>query len=180
MTAERRREELAGLLERRGAIVSVTPTIHTTSLADDGELRAATERCVAGELDDLVVMTGIGFRGWLDAAAGWDLRERLIAALGSVRILARGPKAKGAIRGAGLHETYAASSEASEELLTHLLAEPLDDRRIGVQLHGDRMPTFTARLAEAGRLDRRGAGVPVASADRPRGGRWPGGPDRRR
>lgn len=150
MTAERRREELAGLLERRGAVVSITPTMHTTSLADDTELRSATEVCLAGQVDDLVIMTGVGFRGWLDAAEQWGLREELIQALRPVRILARGPKAKGAIRGAGLREMYAAESEASDELLKHLLEQDVRDRKIAVQLHGDRMPAFTEKLVKAG------------------------------
>lgn len=150
VTAERRREELAGLLERRGAIVSVTPTIHTTSLADDPELRSATATCVNAGVDDLVVMTGVGFRGWLDAATSWDSRDDLVTALRGVRILARGPKAVGAVRGAGLREAYAAATESSEELLTHLLTEPVDGRRVAVQLHGDRMPEFVTALREAG------------------------------
>jgi uroporphyrinogen-III synthase len=150
VTAERRREELAGLLERRGAVVSVTPTIHTTSLADDRELKNATEVCLAGRVDDLVVMTGMGFRGWLDAAAQWGLREQLIQALRPVRILARGPKAKGAIRGAGLRETYAAGSEASAELLAYLVEQPLTGSKIAVQLHGDRMQAFTEALTGKG------------------------------
>ncbi|WP_163506081.1 uroporphyrinogen-III synthase [Fodinicola acaciae] len=150
VTAERRRETLADMLERHGAIVSFTPTIHTTSSADDPELRSATDACVRPGVDDLVVMTGVGFRGWLDAATSWNSRDDLVAALRSVRILARGPKAVGAVRGTGLRESYAAASESSDELLTHLLAEPLTGRRVAVQLHGDRMPAFVTALRDAG------------------------------
>jgi uroporphyrinogen-III synthase len=146
VTAERRQAELAGLLERRGAVVSVTPTIHTTTLADDPELPSATDACVRG-VDDLVVMTGVGFRGWLDATTR---RDELVTALRGVRILARGPKAVGAVRGAGLRESYAAATESSDELLSHLLAEPIAGRRVAVQLHGDRMPAFVGALRDAG------------------------------
>jgi uroporphyrinogen-III synthase len=43
VTAERRRDEMAALLRRRGARVVVAPTISIVPLADDQALHAATE-----------------------------------------------------------------------------------------------------------------------------------------
>ena len=74
--------------------------------------------------------------------------------LGDAALLARGPKALGAIRGAGLREAWSAeATESSPEVLEHLLAGgagPLDGTRIAVQLHGDPMTSFLAALREAG------------------------------
>src|SRR5438270_4337531 len=81
ITAARRRQEFGAALERRGAKVVYGPAIRIVPLADDTELRDATERCLAAPLDIVVATTGIGFRGWVDAAEAWDLAEQLLAAM---------------------------------------------------------------------------------------------------
>jgi uroporphyrinogen-III synthase len=151
VTAARRREELAGLLSRRGARVVCAPAIRIVPLVDDTELLAATRACLAAPLDAVVATTGIGFRGWLEVADGWGLGERLVAHLRGARLLARGPKARGAIRAAGLVDAWSPPSESSSEVLDHLLGQTLAGRRIAVQLHGEPLPDFveTLRAADA-------------------------------
>lgn len=150
VTAARRREELATLLERRGARVVVAPAIRIVPLQDDGELRAATEACLSGPLDLTVVTTGIGFRGWVEAADGWGRGDALRAHLGASRLVARGPKARGAIRAAGLGEEWSPESEAMGEVLRHLLAQDLRGARVAVQLHGEPLPDLVESLEAAG------------------------------
>jgi len=151
VTAARRREELAILLERRGATVLLAPAIRIVPLADDADLLQATKGCLAAPLDAVVATTGIGFRGWMEAAEGWGLGERLVAHLRGARLLARGPKARGAIRAAGLVEAWSPASESSSEVLDHLLSQELAGHRIAVQLHGEPLPDFVEalRVAEA-------------------------------
>ena len=150
VTAARRREELSSLLERRGARVVGAPAIRIVPLADDAELLAATRACLSGRLDAVVVTTGIGFRGWMEAADGWGLGEPLTETLRSARILARGPKARGAIRAAGLVDDWSPDSESTTEVLEHLLARGALGMRIAVQLHGEPLPDFVAALEAAG------------------------------
>lgn len=151
VTADRRREELGGALERRGARVIYAPAIRIVPLADDAELRAATERCLAAPLDFALVTTGIGFRGWLDAAAEWGRTEQLHAALAGATILARGPKARGAVRAGNLREAWSPASESSGEMLDHLLGQyPLAGARVALQLHGEPLPDVVAALRAAG------------------------------
>jgi len=151
VTAARRAEELGGLLERRGAQVVLAPALRIAPLADDGELHAATLAVIADPPDTVVATTGIGFRGWVEAAEGWGEAERLRAVLAGARLLSRGPKASGAIRAAGLREAWSPRSESSAEVLEHLLAAgDLTGRRIAVQLHGEPLHDFTDALREAG------------------------------
>lgn len=150
VTAARRREELAALLERRGARVVTAPAITLVPLADDAELLRATRECLAAPLDVVVVTTGIGFRGWVEAAEGWGLGESLLAALGRAEVLARGPKARGAVRAAGLVETWSPASESSSEVLAHLLERDLTGLRVAVQLHGEPLPDVVEALTVAG------------------------------
>lgn len=150
VTAARRREELVSLLARRGARVVEAPAIRIIPTHDDDELLAATRLCVATPPDVVVATTGIGFRGWMEAADGWGFGEQLRACLGGSELLARGPKAKGAVRAAGLAETWSPASEASDEVLARLLGEGVAGRRVAVQLHGEPLPDFTAALRAAG------------------------------
>jgi uroporphyrinogen-III synthase len=136
VTAARRSEELIMLLERRGATVIHAPAIRIIPLVDDVELQRVTKLLIERPPDVLVVTTGIGFRGWVEAAHGWDVAEELMSALASTRILARGPKARGAVRQAGLCEEWSPESEASPEVLDRLIADGAAGLRIAVQLHG--------------------------------------------
>ncbi len=79
VTAARRAEELITLLERRGAAVVHAPTIRIVPLVDDVELHRVTEQLIAEPPDLVVVTTGIGFRGWVEAAHGWGGRARRVA-----------------------------------------------------------------------------------------------------
>src|SRR3954454_16539908 len=151
VTAARRSEELGALLDRRGARVGYAPAIRIVPLADDADLVAATGQVLAAPVDLVVATTGVGFRGWLEAAEAWDLPLR--EHLRSTRVLARGPQARGAIRGAGLVDAWSPESESSAEVLQHLLSGaegPLPGRRIAVQLHGDPLPELVAGLVRAG------------------------------
>lgn len=136
VTAARRAEELITLLERRGAAVVHAPAIRIIPLVDDVELRRVTALLIEQPPDVVVVTTGIGFRGWIEAAHGWDVADDLIASLNSTRIVARGPKARGAVRQAGLCEQWSPESESSAEVLDRLLAEGVANQRVAVQLHG--------------------------------------------
>ncbi|WP_326690897.1 MULTISPECIES: uroporphyrinogen-III synthase [unclassified Streptomyces] len=151
VTAARRAEELGALLERRGAEVVHAPALRIIPLADDVELRDATKELVARPPDVAVATTGIGFRGWMEAADGWGEGEALRGALAAGELLARGPKACGAIRAAGLREAWSPASESSTEVLERLLdRDDLAGLRIAVQLHGEPLRDFIDALRGAG------------------------------
>lgn len=152
VTAARRAEEFGILLERRGASVVHAPAIRIEPLVDDVELLAATKK-VIGEAPDIVVATtGIGFRGWIEAAEGWGVAAELLRCLASATILTRGPKARGAVRAAGLVEHFTPDSEVSEDLLEHLVARGVRGRRVAVQLHGEPLTWFLDALRDMGAL----------------------------
>ncbi|MFI9214232.1 uroporphyrinogen-III synthase [Streptomyces sp. NPDC053253] len=150
VTAARRADELIALLRRRGAAVVHGPALRIVPLADDTELLAATKELVAHAPDVVVATTAIGFRGWVEAAEGWGHGEELLAVLREVELLARGPKVKGAVRAAGLTESWSPSSESMAEVLDRLLAEGVAGRRIALQLHGEPLPGFVEALTAGG------------------------------
>ncbi len=150
ITAARRGDELAALLERRGASVICAPAIRIALLAEDHELLAATRACIEKPPDIVVATTAIGFRGWVEAADGWALGRALRLALARGRLVARGPKARGAIRAHGLREVWSPSSESMREVLRCLLDDGVSGARVAVQLHGEPMTDFIDALRAAG------------------------------
>jgi uroporphyrinogen-III synthase len=150
VTAARRADELMALLERRGAKCVHAPSIRLVPLADDTELLAATRSCLQTPPDFVVATTGVGFRGWMEASEGWGLADQLREVLGRARLLARGPKALGAMRAFGLREEWSPASESSSEVLEYLLEEGVHGKRVVVQLHGEPLPDVVDALELAG------------------------------
>lgn len=136
ITAERRATELAGALERRGATVRHAPSLSMLPHSDDEALLERTRDIIANPPDVVVVTTGIGFRAWVEAADAVGLVDGLVAALRGSRIIARGPKARGAIQAAGLTADWVAESETSGEVAEVLLDEGVDGLNIVIQHHG--------------------------------------------
>lgn len=150
ITADRRWEEQAELLSRRGASIVHGPTITTLYLASDEHLRQATMSIIEEPPDYLVATTGIGVRAWLDAATTWGVEKALIAALRRARIVARGPKSAAALQIAGLGVWQKSPTERMDALVEILLAEPLCGRRVALQEYGMESPELVAMLSDVG------------------------------
>jgi uroporphyrinogen-III synthase len=151
VTADRRRDELAGLLETQGARVVLAPALRIVPLSDDARLRTATRDLLDRPPDVVVANTAIGMRGWLDAADGWGLGDALRARLDGAYVVARGPKARDALRAAGLSAAWAGEMESCADVLDHLVVHSgLAGRRVAVQLHGEPQEEFCGALTAAG------------------------------
>jgi uroporphyrinogen-III synthase len=150
VTAERRATEQAGLLEKRGARVLLGPTSRVFSYEEDEVLKARTADVVGRPPDFLLASTGFGMRTWFGAAEAWGMREALLGALGQARVANRGAKAASVNTAAGLTEWWRAPRERLDELIDRVSSEPLDGRRVVLQLHGVADLDAVSRLAAAG------------------------------
>ena len=95
----------------------------------------------------VLVTTGYGMRRWFEVADAAGLGAELTAVLEEARIFARGPKAHGAVRAAGLLD-----AQASELETTASLVDAMVDGRADRSAGGD----------PAARLHRRGPAGPAA------------------
>jgi uroporphyrinogen-III synthase len=150
VTADRRSSDIASALQRRGASVRHAPSLSIVPHVDDRQLLSDTRALLAQPPDTVIVTTGIGFRGWVEAADAAGLADELVEVLRAARIVARGPKARGAIQAAGLQADWVAESETSAEVADLLLGEGVHGRRVAVQHHGAGADGLDADLAAAG------------------------------
>jgi uroporphyrinogen-III synthase len=173
VTSDRRSDDLIAALERRGAEVVHAPALRIAANESDASLVEDTRRLIAAEPEIVLITTGYGMHRWLEVADAAGLGAELISSLEGARVLARGPKALGAVRAAGLDEASLGDSGLDEAATTASLVDTVIDsaagRRIGIQLHG-----YTDEV-QLGRLRAAGASVhtvtpyrwePVAGDDR--------------
>ena len=149
VTSDRRADEQAELLQRRGADVVLSPLVESCPVPE-AEVRAATLELVRAPVDVLVATTGVGMRSWLAMSWSWGLGEDLVELLRRVEVRSRGAKTLGALVSEDIEVSWRASTETLAETLDALLAAGVEGRRIGVQLHGGDLTWFVDKLASAG------------------------------
>lgn len=150
VTADRRAGEQIELLTRKGASIVHGPTIRTHPLADEGELASATRAVIESPPDVTLLSTGIGVRGWFEAAESVDLAEGLLDALRQGEVFARGKKAHGAAVTAGLAVGWQTPDGTSAELVDEIARRGAAGLRVAVQLDGSAGAPLAAAVASLG------------------------------
>lgn len=150
VTSDRRSGDLIAALERRGAEVLHAPTLRIVPADEDSRLINDTVAVIAAKPDVLLATTAFGMRGWFEAADAAGLGKDLLDTLAGSRILVRGPKARGALRAAGLSDAGMSREETTASLVDQVVAEGAAGRVVAVQLHGFVDEEQLARLRAAG------------------------------
>ncbi|GGA59650.1 uroporphyrinogen-III synthase [Pseudoclavibacter endophyticus] len=150
VTSDRRSDELIAALARRGAECVHAPTIRMANEDDLAQIEAETGAIVDAAPHVLLATTSYGIRRWFDVADEAGLGGPLVERLGRAEILVRGPKARGAIRAAGLDDEGMGEVETTEALVDYAIERGVDGRTVAVQLHGATDERQLARLRAAG------------------------------
>src|SRR5215510_12445648 len=96
-------KEFSTLFERLGATVYACPLLEEKPVENREELRDFVRRLVAGSLDVMIFLTGVGARFLVAEADSMGLKEDFLKALGTLTIVVRGPKPVVALRQLGVH-----------------------------------------------------------------------------
>jgi uroporphyrinogen-III synthase len=126
-------------------------TIHDAP--DSKPIEAWIRRFIEQPCDDLVLMTGEGLRRLMKVARRIEVEQDFIAAVGTARKFARGPKPGRALREIGLEPQTTTEKPTSEGIAEMLSRVDLRGHRIGLQLypdkdHGALIGAITAQGAE--------------------------------
>jgi uroporphyrinogen-III synthase len=148
----RRAAELADLIRRHGGSPIVTPSMREVPLEHNSAAYAFLERLERGEIDLVVLLTGVGVRTLVSVLAESCPPADFAALLGRTTLVARGPKPVAALRELGLKAQITVPEPNTwREILDTLDAHiSLQGLRVAVQEYGKRNPELIAGLEERG------------------------------
>jgi len=132
-------EVFSGLLERRGAEVLRCPLVTIYDTPHSAQVLAFAVQLADGGFDDFVLITGEGLTRILSCIDKYEpaLRPRFIEGLGKLRTITRGPKPARVLRQLGLKPGIEATEPTTDGVIRSLSAQPLEGRRMAVQLYGN-------------------------------------------
>jgi uroporphyrinogen-III synthase len=136
VTSDRRSDDLISALQRRGAQVLHAPALRIAPHEQDAALLRQTQELITTRPEVVMITTGYGMRRWLEVADAAGLGAELTTVLDEATILARGPKAVGAVRAAGLEDAQASEHVTTASMVEDMIDAGLVDRRVAIQLHG--------------------------------------------
>jgi len=148
----RRSAEVAELIRNHGGTPMQAPSMREIPLADQHEALAFGEALVGGSFDILILLTGVGTRLLITTLATRRPREEVVAGLGRLTLVCRGPKPIAALREVGLVPTLAVPEPNTwRDLLSALDGMlPIAGKRVAVQEYGARNEELLAGLRQRG------------------------------
>jgi uroporphyrinogen-III synthase len=134
----REEAQFSRLLTEQGADVLQCPMFTIHDAPDPAPIEAWIKRFIDRPCDDLVLMTGEGLRRLVKVARRIGVEPNLIAAIGTARKFARGPKPGRALREIGLEPQMTTEKPTSDGIAEMLSRVDLGGHRVGLQLYPDR------------------------------------------
>jgi uroporphyrinogen-III synthase len=137
----RRAKEIAQLIVNNGGVPTVAPSTREIADSPNGDELKLIRGIIAGEYDMVILMTGVGARALIDAAAGLAPKEEFLSALGNTRVVVRGAKPASVMREVGISYWLSPPEPNTWREIIQVLDQnsatvPLRGLRIGVQEHG--------------------------------------------
>jgi uroporphyrinogen-III synthase len=149
----RRREEMSALLQRSGARPTVAPSMREVPLEQNEQALQFIERLLAGGVDVMIFLTGVGARALLEVARSRFDRAAVLRALDRCTVVVRGPKPVAVLREWGTRIDHRAPEPNTWRELIGMLdteAAALDGKVVAVQEYGRPNPELYAELASRG------------------------------
>jgi len=148
----RRSAEMAELIRNYGGEPFQAPSMREIPLSDQHEALVFGEALLAGEVDVLILLTGVGTRLLIATLSTQWPREDVVAALGRLTLVCRGPKPIAALKEVGLVPSLAAPEPNTwRDLLSELDRKlPIGGKRVAVQEYGARNQELLAGLRQRG------------------------------
>ncbi len=151
----RHAKTMADLIRVRGYEPVTAPSMREVPIESNREALAFGERLFAGEVDILLLLTGVGTRTLVEALETKYPRERILDGLKKTKIVCRGPKPVRVLNEMGVPfeaavpepNTWRQVLETFDKLKDRL---PVGGRRVAVQEYGASNPDLLEGLKERG------------------------------
>lgn len=144
--------EMARMIERHGGIPHVSASMREVPLDENRVAIDFAHRLITGQVNILILLTGVGFRHLLAAVERQIDRQRFLDSLGDITTICRGPKPTAAMNEVGLKPTLRVPEPNTwRDLLTtidqHL---PIANQVVALQEYGKTNPSLIAGLEARG------------------------------
>ncbi|HEX3724750.1 MAG TPA: uroporphyrinogen decarboxylase [Pirellulales bacterium] len=149
----RRSSEMANLIERFGGVPTVSPSMREVAISENREAIDFAHRVLTGQIDIVILMTGVGIRHLIAEVERHVDRERLLSALSDITTIARGPKPVAVLRELGLQPTYRVGEPNTwREVLATIDKEHVNvaQQSVGLQEYGQPNASLVAGLEARG------------------------------
>jgi uroporphyrinogen-III synthase len=148
----RRAEDMARLIERFGGVALVSPSMREKPLEDNRAAIDFAHRLISGQVEVVILLTGVGFQHLLGAVERKVGRERFLDALKDVTTIVRGPKPLAAMKEVGITPTLRAPEPNTwRDVLTTIDQNlSLAGHTVAVQEYGKTNPSLIAGLEARG------------------------------
>jgi uroporphyrinogen-III synthase len=153
----RNAKEMARLIEKQNGIPVTAPSMRETPLADQREAFEFGERLFAGEVDCLILLTGVGLRALVDALSARYEPSKIYDALGAITLICRGPKPLLVLKQWGLTPALVAPEPNTTATLIQELDRAgiaLQGKRVDIQEYGERNLELATALSQRGCITR--------------------------
>src|SRR5690242_14165163 len=145
----RRAAEIDLLIRKQGGDPFVAPSVKERALEDHTDAFRLLEELERGEIELLVLMTGVGLAFWLDVIRSRHPAGRAEEALRKTKLLARGPKPSAILRPLGLTPDLTIPEPNTwREIVQAMQHRP--ERKLGIQEYGRPNPEFVEALRALG------------------------------
>ncbi|RIK83293.1 MAG: uroporphyrinogen decarboxylase [Planctomycetota bacterium] len=144
--------EMEAMITRAGGLPRVSPSMREVPLDASRDTIDFAHRLLTGQVDVVVLMTGVGTRQLVEQVSRHVDRERFLAALADVTTIARGPKPVAVLKTFGLAPTYRAAEPNTWREVLSLVDErlPIANLNVAVQEYGQPNVSLIAGLEARG------------------------------
>lgn len=151
----RRSQEMGLLIANNGGQATVVASTREVPSGPNAEESEFALGLIQGQFQVVIFMTGVGTRALAQAIEPSCSRERLVAALGKITVVARGPKPVAALREFGVPVTLRVPEPNTWREILQALDQnaetiPLKGSHVAMQEHGVPSRELYAGLAERG------------------------------
>jgi uroporphyrinogen decarboxylase len=148
----RRADDMVRMIERFGGTAFVSPSMREVPVEADRPVIEFAHRLITGQIDVLILLTGVGTREMLARIERRIDRQRFLDALADVKTLVRGPKPLAVLKELGIVPTAIAPEPNTwrEVLATIDAGLPVTNQVVGVQEYGVPNVSLVAGLEARG------------------------------
>ncbi|KAB7707839.1 uroporphyrinogen-III synthase [Bacillus aerolatus] len=149
IAGSRKTEEMSAIIEKQGGTALVRPLQGTVFLAEE-EVGSEIKELISTQVDWVIFTTGIGTEALVETAGKLGIKEDFLQVIQHAKVAVRGYKTFAALKKLGVTPAATDDDGTTAGLIRALDKEDLVNKRVAVQLHGEKAPALMAFLDKKG------------------------------